>query len=223
MLRSINRSGIPHEGGDSSMNNVSATFSNPKVESAIIEACKKGDSRGWDLLVKKYENIIFKFAYSLTHHYDDSADITGMTLVKVYENIHSFRRDAPLTSWLYCIVKNIYMDFYVRGVHPCLSLDDRNLDEISLAMKPLQGTPLSPEAESLRMERQELIHSAIQHLPRYQRIMIEMYHSNGKSYEEIAQAMGLSIGTVKSRMSRARQMLRERLSPYREIIALSAK
>ncbi len=221
MPRSVTRSGIPHERGEESMNDVPTQPNIPKVESDTIEACKKGDSRGWDILVKNYEKVIFKFAYSLSHNYDDSADITGMTLVKVYENIQSFRSDAPLTSWLYCIVKNIYMDFYVRGVHPCLSLDDGSLDENRIRLTPLQESFLSPEAESLHMERQEIIQSAIQHLPYYHRIMIELYHSNGKSYEEIAKVTGLSIGTVKSRMYRARQMLRERLSPYREIIALT--
>jgi RNA polymerase sigma-70 factor (ECF subfamily) len=221
MPRSVTKSGIPHERGEDSMNDVPILSNIPMIESETIEACKKGDTKGWDILVKKYEGVIFKFAYSLSHNYDDAADITGMTLLKVYENIHSFRSEAPITSWFYCIVKNIHMDFYVRGVHPCLSLDDGSVDENRLRFRPLQESFLSPEAETFRRERHELIRSAIKHLPRYHRIMIELYHSNGKSYEEIAKVTGLSIGTVKSRMYRARQMLRERLSPYREIIALT--
>ena len=74
----------------------------------------------------------------------------------------------------------------------------------------------SPETLCLESETAQMLAKAIHHLPAYQRQVLRMYHTEGKSYEEIAAATGLSIGTVKSRLNRARTMLRERLAPYQD-------
>jgi RNA polymerase sigma-70 factor (ECF subfamily) len=75
-----------------------------------------------------------------------------------------------------------------------------------------------PETKCIEAEKAAILARAIHHLPAYQRDVIQMYHSEGKSYETIATATGMSIGTVKSRLNRARTMLRERLTPMREIL-----
>ncbi len=81
-----------------------------------------------------------------------------------------------------------------------------------MLMHEVPDTAPSPEQRYLDLEKKTFLDKAISHLPQYQRRMMEMYHAEGRSYEEIARETGLSLGTVKSRLSRARQMLRERLA-----------
>jgi RNA polymerase sigma-70 factor, ECF subfamily len=186
----------------------------------LIQACKRGDRKAWNALISRYEKSVYKFAYTLARNYDDAADIAGQVFVRLYENIHTFRNDSHFTSWLFCIVRNVYVDTCIRAPHRAhLSLDDGlEIDGDRLVREIIDPSP-SPEERSIENEKQELLQRAIRHLPQYQRRMMEMYHAEGRSYEEIARETGLSLGTVKSRLSRARQMLRERLAGMEEVLA----
>jgi RNA polymerase sigma-70 factor, ECF subfamily len=185
----------------------------------LIQACKRGDREAWNKLISRYEKSVYKFAYTLARNYDDAADIAGQVFVRLYENIHTFRNDSHFTSWLFCIVRNVYVDTCVRPQHRShLSLDDgMEIDGDRLVREVVDTAPTPLEA-SIEHEKQQVLRKAIRHLPQYQRKMMEMYHAEGRSYEEIAQETGLSLGTVKSRLSRARQMLRERLAPMQEVL-----
>jgi RNA polymerase sigma-70 factor, ECF subfamily len=186
----------------------------------LIQACKLGDRNAWNDLISRYEKSVYKFAYTLARNYDDAADIAGQVFVRLYENIHTFRNDSHFTSWLFCIVRNVYVDTCIRAPHRAhLSLDDGlEIDGDRLVREIIDPSP-TPEERSIENEKQELLQRAIRHLPQYQRKMMEMYHAEGRSYEEIARETGLSLGTVKSRLSRARQMLRERLAGMQEVLA----
>lgn len=186
---------------------------------ALIQACKRGEPAAWDALIRRYEKSVYKFAYTLARNYDDAADIAGQVFLRLYENIHTFRNDAHFASWLFCIVRNVYVDTCIRAPHRAhLSLDDGLEIEGDVLAREIVDPEPSPEERSIRSERQEVLRRAIRHLPQYQRKMMEMYHAEGRSYEEIARETGLSLGTVKSRLSRARQMLRERLAPMQEVL-----
>jgi len=185
----------------------------------IIQRCKQGDREAWDLLIARYEKSVYKFAYTLSRNYDDAADIAGQVFVRLYENIHTFRNDSHFTSWLFCIVRNVYVDTCIRAPHRShLSLDDGMEYEGDRLVREIVDPSPTPEACSIESERQELLSKAIRHLPEYQRRMMVMYHGENRSYEEIAQLTGLSLGTVKSRLSRARQMLRERLAGMQDVL-----
>ena len=91
----------------------------------LIQACKRGDKSAWNELISRYEKSVYKFAYTLARNYDDAADIAGQVFVRLYENIHTFRNDSHFTSWLFCIVRNVYVDTCIRAPHRAhLSLDD---------------------------------------------------------------------------------------------------
>src|SRR5579872_6642947 len=91
----------------------------------LLQACRQGDATAWNTLIRRYEPHVRAFAYALARNHDDAADITGQALVRLYESIHSFRMDAQFTSWLFCIVRNIYIDTCIRAIHRShLSLDD---------------------------------------------------------------------------------------------------
>ena len=179
----------------------------------LIDLCRAGDPDAWNTLIQRYEKSVYRFAYTLCRNYDDAADIAGQVFLRLYENIKTFRNESNFTSWLFRIVRNVYVDTCVRPPHRShLSLDEGlEMDGDLLAHEVADRSP-SPEERYLEVEKKRLLDKAIRHLPAYQRKMMEMYHAEGRSYEEIARETGLSLGTVKSRLSRARQMLRERLS-----------
>lgn len=187
-------------------------------EAALLERCKRGDRDAWDCLIRRYEKSVYKFAYSLCRNHEEAGDIAGQVFLRLYQNLHTFRNEASFTSWLFRIVRNTYLDLCVRPAHRShLSLDaSPNNDGEPSAGRDIPDPSPTPEAQCMEQETAQLLARAIHHLPAYQRQVLRMYHSEGKSYEEIAEATGLSIGTVKSRLNRARNMLRERLAPYQE-------
>jgi len=187
-------------------------------EIVLLDRCKAGDTAAWDTLIRRYEKSIFKFAYSLCRNHEEAGDIAGQVFLRLYQNLHTFRNEASFTSWLFRIVRNTYLDLCIRPAHRGhLSLDagPTNDSEPTTGRDIMDPSP-SPETVCMEHETAQLLAKAIRHLPAYQRQVLRMYHSEGKSYEEIATATGLSIGTVKSRLNRARNMLRERLAPYQE-------
>lgn len=187
-------------------------------ETVLLERCKQGDSTAWDTLIRRYEKSVYKFAYSLCRNHEEAGDIAGQVFLRLYQNLHTFRNEASFTSWLFRIVRNTYLDLCVRPAHRGhLSLDaSPNNDNEPTAGRDIMDPSPSPETMCMEHETAQLLAKAIHHLPAYQRQVLRMYHTEGKSYEEIAATTGLSIGTVKSRLNRARTMLRERLAPYQE-------
>ena len=208
----------PHEGLHSSAS--ALTTGDSHSDLALIERCKSGEMAAWDQLIRRYEKSVYKFAYSLCRNHEEAGDIAGQVFLRLYQNLHTFRNEASFTSWLFRIVRNTYLDLCVRPAHRGhLSLDagPANDNEPSAGRDIMDPSP-SPEAVCLENETAQLLAKAIHHLPAYQRQVLRMYHTEGKSYEEIAEATGLSIGTVKSRLNRARTMLRERLAPFQETL-----
>lgn len=187
-------------------------------ERNIIERCKQGDLAAFNELVKKYEKQVYNFAYRLTGNYDDANDIAQEAFLRVYNAIGSFRGDASFTTWLFRITTNVFLDDRKRArAHPHASLDEyMELEESSVARQIEDPSP-SPEAITEEKERAQILQTAIHSLPDYQRAMVNLYHTQQKSYEEIAEIMDLPIGTVKSRLNRARLALKEKLSPLREL------
>ena len=205
-------------------NRYTSTVSSPAFnETVLLERCKEGDAAAWDTLIRKYEKSVYKFAYSLCRNHEEAGDIAGQVFLRLYQNLHTFRNEASFTSWLFRIVRNTYLDICVRPAHRThLSLDaGPTNDNEPYAGRDIMDTSPSPETICMENEVSQLLSNAIMHLPAYQRQVLRMYHTEGKSYEEIAEATGLSIGTVKSRLNRARNMLRERLAPYQETLMVA--
>lgn len=190
-------------------------------ESAIIQRCKQGDLSAFDELVRLYEKQVYSFAYRLTGNYDDANDIASEAFVKVFNSINTFRGDANFSTWLFRVVTNLYLDERKRSkAHMNVPLDEYIDLEESTVTRQIEDSSPGPEQLLEQMERAEALNALIQQLPDYQRAMVLLYHTQGKSYEDIAEIMGLPIGTVKSRLNRARLSLREKLGPVLELFDL---
>jgi RNA polymerase sigma-70 factor (ECF subfamily) len=197
------------------------TRSRPAVsaeEKAMIERCKRGDLASFNALVRKYEKQVYNFAYRLTGNYDDANDVAQEAFLRVYSAIGSFRGDASFSTWLFRITTNVFLDDRKKArAHPHTSLDEHvYLDESSVS-RQIEDTGPTPDLVTENKERTEILAEAIRTLPEYQRTVITLYHAQQKSYEEIAEIMEQPIGTVKSRLNRARLALKEKLAPLREL------
>jgi RNA polymerase sigma-70 factor (ECF subfamily) len=184
----------------------------------LIDRCKRGDPSAFNELVLKYEKQVFNLAFRLTGNYDDANDVASDTFVRIYNSIGKFRGDSAFSTWLYRIVTNVYLDTRKRRLaHPHLSLEEYlEMEEGSLPRQIEDPAP-GPQVEAEERERHELLQSVINELPEFQRIIIVLYHIQELPYEEIAEILNMPLGTVKSRLNRARRALRERLAAQREL------
>lgn len=187
-------------------------------EKSLIERCKQGDPSAFNELIQRYEKQVFNLAYRLTGNYDDANDVASDTFVRIYNSIGKFRGDAAFSTWLYRIVTNVYLDTRKRRLaHPHSSLEEYlELEDGSLTRQiedPLPG----PQHNVEERERYEILQAAISELPEFQRIIIVLYHIQELPYEDIAEILDMPLGTVKSRLNRARRALREKLASQREL------
>ena len=181
-------------------------------ESRLIRRCQEQDGRAWKEFLAHYRGRIHRYTFSILRNTQDAEDATALTLSRVYQNIHTFRRESRLLPWLYRIARNVAITMLQRDRQPTVSLSlVTALEDADGGEWQIRDPSPAPEDQVIYAREKERIVGAIRHLPRYQREMLEMYHAEGRSYKEIAKRTGIPLGTVKSRMARARVTLRERL------------
>lgn len=187
-------------------------------ETILIQRCKDDEPGAFDELVSIYEHQVYNFAYRISGSYDDALDVTQEAFIRVFNSLRTFRGDANFTTWMYRIVKNVYLDLRKKSKsHRLVSLDESiELDENSV-MRQFEDEKPTPEQLIEIKERNQILHEAVASLPDYQKIIVTLYHVHHKSYEEIAEIMDLPIGTVKSRLNRARLALSEILKSNPEL------
>ena len=184
-------------------------------DKALILSCREGDREAFDALVIKYSEGIFNLCYRLLGDYQDANDSAQEVFLKAYRSIRSFRFEAKFSTWLYQIAVNTCRN-------RLKSLEYRQRKKTVAFGNPGKPTPIewsydindmgnTPGIQAERKERMGLIQDAINSLPQDQRTVITLRDIQGFSYEEISDMTGLNLGTVKSRLSRARRDLREKL------------
>lgn len=188
-------------------------------ERILIQRCKDGEMAAFDELVRCFEKRVFNFALRISGNYNDASDVSQEAFIRVFNAINSFRGDANFTTWIYQIVKNAYLDARKKAKsHRLCSLDEYiELDENSVSRQIVDEHP-TPDQIMEDKERSKIVQNAINSLPDYQRIIVTLYHLQHRSYEEIADILKLPIGTVKSRLNRARLALAEKLSSEPELL-----
>lgn len=186
-------------------------------DQALIARCQAGSRDAFDELISRYQRRVYTFAYRLAGNADDAADIAADTFVRVYTAIGSFRGDSSFVTWLFRVVTNIYLDHRKRRRNrQTQSLDDVVALEESSVHRQVEDEGPTPHEVAEANERTAALQAAISALPEFQRMMIVMYHVDGMAYEEIAETLQLPLGTVKSRLNRARLALRKKLEAVRE-------
>ncbi len=187
-------------------------------ESALIHAAQQGDVNSYNSLVLHYQNQAFNVAYRVMGDPDSAADATQEAFISAYRAIRTFR-GGSFKAWLLRIVTNAcYDELRRRKRRPDASLDALYTEDDSAATASLASRTENPESYAQRMDLQAAITNCLQALSADQRMVAVLSDIEGLSYEEIAQAAGLALGTVKSRLSRARASLRDCLQGYAELL-----
>lgn len=180
----------------------------------LIRRCKEGDLDAFNQIVERYQRQVFNTAARVLGNQSYADDATQETFISAYKAIGGFR-GVNLGPWLLRIAKNQCYDM-IRSMRrrPAESLDE-GLFDTSLAAT--EGSH-NPEAEALRSEIGAEIQRAIMTLPKDQRLVVVFVDVQGLSYAETAEAMGISTGTVKSRLSRGRRRIRDYLRQKSELL-----
>jgi len=180
---------------------------------ALVERVQKGDRAAFDLLVRKYQHKIVSLISRYIHDWSECQDVAQEAFVRAYRAIGSFRGDAQFYTWIYKIAVNTAKNWLVsQGRRP--PTDDIAVeDAIQFDGASRLHESATPERELLRQEIERTVFSAVQDLPEELRTAITLREVDGLSYEEIAEAMDCPIGTVRSRIFRAREAIDEKLRP----------
>jgi RNA polymerase sigma-70 factor, ECF subfamily len=187
----------------------------------LIERSKSGDRSAFDALVRKYEARAYQYAFRLTRNPEEAGDVVAEGFVRVYNALKHFKSQAAFTTWLYRIMTNCFLDMRKKDRHRgATSLDLMIQAADGEVERQVEDPAPSPHEQTEVKERDHGVESAIGQLPEYQRAMIVMYHAEMLTYEEIAAALDLPLGTVKSRLNRARLNLRDLLAKDEELFRL---
>lgn len=184
------------------------------TDTELVSKIKKGDMTAFDKLVEEYNKRVINIAYSLLSDREDALDAAQEVFVKVYKNIGSFRGESTVSTWIYRITKNVCTDILRKRRAAVISLD--NEDDESPRLE-IADESTSPEQVAERNEKIAIVRKAIATLDENQRTLVTLYDINGLSYEEISAILKCPLGTVKSRLYRARESLRKILSENREL------
>ena len=179
----------------------------------LIKNFLGNDMRAFDQLVIKYKDAVFNLCFKILNDYDDADDCSQETFIKVYGNLKSFRFKSSFLTWLYRIA--------VNSCKNRLSSAQSRMNRTSVRI----GNPADDDSDPVdigdrsydpgiileKNEQKQLIHEAIELLPHNLKVLIILRDIEGRSYEDVSEITRVTIGTVKSRLARARNQLRDKL------------
>lgn len=185
-------------------------------ESTLVSLLKQGQEDAFRVLVRRYETRVFSIAYGITLDREESLDIVQEVFLKVYQNIHGFREESRLSTWLHRITVNLCLNWKKRWKrrfrwhHQPLERDESGNDLKS-------GTEAHyPDALYEKKEFEKIFWDRLNELPEKTRAVFVLKEVEGLSYDEIAKTLGVRTGTVSSRLFYARKRLKQSLKQYLE-------
>ncbi len=183
------------------------------TDKQLVERVQKGDKRAFDLLVLKYQHKIISIISRYIKDSGEVYDVAQEAFIKAYRAIGSFRGESAFYTWIYRIAINTAKNHLVsRGRRPPSSdveIEDAEYYSGGEQLKDLS----SPENQMMRDQMEEVVHQAIRDLPEDLRTAVTLREMEGLSYEDIADVMGCPVGTVRSRIFRAREAIDKQLAP----------
>lgn len=178
-------------------------------DSELVKTAIAGREASFEELVRRYQRPIAAYVYRMVGDYDAALDLTQEVFIKVYNSLSRYRSEFKFSTWIYKIAHNAAIDHlrrYAVREHTISSGFDAERREVTVERR----RP-TPEQESERKERRSEVEMVVEMLPSAYRELIVLRHSHDLSYDEIAEVTGLPLGTVKNRLFRAREAMRDLL------------
>jgi RNA polymerase sigma-70 factor, ECF subfamily len=188
----------------------------PQFEAQFIERLKRGDAAAFEILVNERSGEIYGLLYRLTESTEEARDLTQETFLRAFQSISHFRGESDLRTWIYRIAinqaRNRWRWWRRRRREATVSIDaPAGNGQTSLLGTLKSDSDRNPEKDTLAHERERALRRALGSLKRVYREAVVLRDIEGLAYEEIAVALDISVGTVKSRLARGRQELRRKL------------
>ncbi|MGI6225535.1 MAG: RNA polymerase sigma factor [Peptococcales bacterium] len=183
------------------------------LEEELITRSQNGDIDAFEELVAKYERKVYAIAYRFMGNPEDASDLTQEAFFKAYQSLKGFRQEASFATWIARIVSNVCKDQLRKAKRTSqTSLDEEVWLEEGTVQKQLKDDGPTPEEHFERKELKNYLQGLIDNLNPEYKMVVVLRDIQGYSYEEIAQMLDCSLGTVKSRLNRARKALRDQIN-----------
>jgi RNA polymerase sigma-70 factor (ECF subfamily) len=181
----------------------------------LVERVKQSDDlRAFDEIVRRHKLRIFSYVCRMTHDLPEAEDLTQEVFIRAYQSLHRFRAEAAVDTWLYRIATNLVIDRFRRNQRAPQAWVPLDAEDDILGALPATERDSDPEATAQLGELQREVRKAVQTLPPKLRGAVVLHDIEGLSYEEVAEALGCPVGTVKSRLFNGRNLLRRKLAHY---------
>lgn len=185
--------------------------SQKETDQQLVERVKRGDKRAFDLLVLKYQHKIVGLVSRYVRDQDEVVDVTQEAFIKAYRALPRFRGDSAFYTWLYRIAINTAKNYLVsRSRRPPVTdidVDESEFQDNSAVLKDIEN----PENSLATSQLEAVVFKAIEDLPEELKVAVTLREFEGLSYEEIAEVMECPVGTVRSRIFRAREAIEKKI------------
>ena len=178
----------------------------PVNERELVERCRRGDEGAFQELVDGYKNLVFALIARTVQDRSRAEDLAQEVFLRIHRGLPYFCGEARLSTWIYRIVSNVCVQDRTRGpaAGSVVSLDDTNAKV---------RTPAAADRQFSDLELRDRLEKAIARLPAQQRLLVAAHYLQGVQYEDLADALRIPLGTVKTQLYRAKQQLRKLLEP----------
>ncbi len=194
-----------------------AVIYSQKTDRELVIACQARDSGAFEELVRRHQKTVYHLLYQLAPDWTDTGDLAQEVFIRVWRSINNLRNPAAFKTWLTQIVTNLFYDELRKRPKriATISMDDNeDSDGLAKASKEIPDSHVNPDEQVLNREISVVIREAMAKLPEQFRVAIVLRELEGLTYEEIAVITKTEMGTVKSRIARARMKLQDLLTPY---------
>jgi RNA polymerase sigma-70 factor (ECF subfamily) len=184
------------------------------ADEELVQSAQAGESSAFDELVRRYTNVVYRILFKILRHEEDTQDALQDTFVSAYRALPRFRQDAKFSTWIYRIATNAALMKARARKTNLISLDQPIEDGEVNHVWELPDWSATPDEEVLSSETRRIMEDAIQALPAEQRAAFVLHDVQNFSSAETAEAMGITVSAVNSRLHRARVFLRDRIGRY---------
>jgi RNA polymerase sigma-W factor len=175
----------------------------------LVERCLKGEERAFEELLNKYKNSVYSICYRMVRNHTDAEDLAQDVFIRTFSVLDRYDPSYPFSSWLFRITSNLCIDFLRKAKGGMVSLDQPIDGPEGSIQRQLPADVVKPDRQMENKEMMAALEEAISTLPEHYRVIVILRHQEQMSYEEIADDLGIPLGTVKARIHKARNMIKE--------------
>lgn len=180
-------------------------------EADLIRRCRQGDERAYRELIRRYERPVYSVLMRVVRRSEDAEDLTQETFVRMFRALDRYDLERPFSAWLFTIASRLGIDHLRRRRVPTVSMSQSEPGSTEEHQMDVPDEGPGPEEVAVHHEEEARSRDLVDSLPPHYRIVVVLRHQQDLSYEEIAEALQLPLGTVKARIHRARALLKEKL------------